>query len=151
MTTGRRAVRYGDFDEVMPDVERLLAGHATVGHWSLGQICRHLATTMRRVVDLPASTPIDPSQWVGEDRKRAVLESGQLPEGIPAPPAVVPSEALDDREEAEGLRQAIAYFRASAGPVVPHRVFGPLTKEEWDRLQLIHLAHHLSFAVPKEG
>ena len=48
-----------------------------------------------------------------------------------------------------GLRAAIAHYRASPGPVIPHRIFGPLTKDEWDRLQLIHLAHHLSFAVPR--
>ena len=147
-TPGRRTLRYDSFDEVMPDVERLLAGHTTVGNWSLAQICRHLATVMRRVVDLPASTPHDPSQWVGEEQKRQVLESGMLPEGLGAPPQLVPTETLGEREEAEGLRQAIAHYRASHGPVIPHRLFGPLSKDEWRRLQLIHVAHHLSFAIP---
>ena len=151
MNPGRRALRFGSLDEVMPDVERLLAGHATVGTWSLAQICRHLATVMRRIVDLPASTPSDPSQWVPEARKREVLESGMLPEGIPGPPEIMPSETLGAPEEAEGLRRAIAHYRASPGPAIPHRVFGPLTRPEWDQLQLIHLAHHLSFAVPSAG
>ncbi|HEX8199518.1 MAG TPA: DUF1569 domain-containing protein, partial [Isosphaeraceae bacterium] len=62
---------------------------------------------------------------------------------------IIPRETLGEREEAEGLRAAIAYYRASPGPVIPHRIFGPLTRDEWDRLQLIHLAHHLSFAVPR--
>ena len=148
MTPGRRTLRFGSFDEIMPDVERLLEGHTTVGRWSLAETCQHLATTMRRVVDLPASTPADPSQWVGEEQKRRVLESGVLPEGIPGPPGVVPSEPRGEREEAEGLRTAIAHYRASPGPVIPHRLFGPLTKPEWDRLQLVHAAHHLSFARP---
>jgi hypothetical protein len=149
-TTGRRTLRYKSLDEVMPDVERLLEGHSTVGQWSLAQICRHLATVMRRVVDMPASTPQDPSQWVGEEQKRQVLDSGMLPEGLPGPPQLMPTETLGEHEEAEGLRQAIAHYKASAGPVIPHRIFGPLTKDEWDRLQLIHVAHHLSFAVPAE-
>jgi hypothetical protein len=147
-TTGRRTLQFRSLDEVMPDVERLLKGYSTVGNWSLAQICRHLATVMRRVVDLPASTPHDPSKWVGEERKRQVIESGLLQEGLPAPPEILPSGTLDAREEADGLRQAIAHYKVSPGPVIPHRLFGPLTKEEWDRLQLIHLAHHLSFAVP---
>jgi hypothetical protein len=151
MTPGRRTLRYAGLDEVMPDVERLLEGHATVGHWSLAQICRHLATVMRRVVDLPASTPHDPALFVPEEEKRAVLETGVLPEGLPGPPEIMPAGSLDEREEAEGLRAAIAYYRASPGPAIPHRFFGPLTRDEWDRLQLIHLAHHLSFAVPKRG
>lgn len=149
MTSGRRALRYASFDEVMPDVERLLEGHATVGNWSLAQACRHLASVLRRVVDLPASTPQDPSQWLGEEKKREMLESGLIPEGTPGPTEVIPGETLGEREEAEGLRQAIAYYRASPGPVIPHRRFGPLTREEWDRFQLIHLAHHLSFAIPR--
>src|SRR4051794_29088236 len=114
MTPGRRPLRYDHIDQIMPDVERLLEGHQTVGSWSLAQICRHLATVMRRVVDLPASTPHDPSQWVGEEQKRQVLESGMLPEGIPGPPQIMPTETLGEREEAEGLRQAIAHYRASS-------------------------------------
>jgi hypothetical protein len=150
MTPGRRTLRYGSLEEVMPDVERLLEeGHTTVGTWTLPQICRHVATVMRRVVDLPASTPSDPSQWVGDERKREVLETGLLPEGLPGPPEVMPVGAIDARQEAEGLRQAIAHYKASPGPVIPHRLFGPLTKAEWDRLQLIHVAHHLSFAIPR--
>jgi Protein of unknown function (DUF1569) len=149
MTSGRRNLRYQSFDEVMPDVERLLEEHNTVGNWSLAQICRHLATVMRRVVDLPASTPQDPSQWLGEEMKREVLESGMYPEGLPGPPEVLPGDTAGAREEAEGLRQAIAYYRASPGPVIPHRRFGPLTRAEWDEFQLIHLAHHLSFARPR--
>lgn len=149
-TTGRRSLSFRSFDEIMPDVDRLLDGHSTVGTWSLAQICRHLSTVMRRLVDLPASTPHDPSLWVSEEQKRQVLDSGMLPEGIQGPPQVMPTETQSQREEAEGLRQAIAYYKASAGPVIPHRFFGPLSKAEWDRLQLIHCAHHLSFAIPEE-
>jgi hypothetical protein len=149
MTPGRRTLRYEGFDQVMPDVERLLQGHTTIGKWSLAQICRHLATATRRVVNLPASTPVDPSLRVSEDVKRQVFETGVLPEGLPGPPEIMPPDSLDEREEAEGLRAAIAYYRDSPGPGAPHRFFGALTKEEWDRLVLIHLAHHLSFAVPR--
>jgi hypothetical protein len=148
MTPGRRTLRFNSFDEVMPDVERLLEGHTTVGTWSLAQICRHLATVARRVVDLPASTPSDPSKWLGEEKKRQVFETGLIPEGLPGPPELMPPQGLDEREEAEGLRRAIAHFLASPGPVIPHRLFGPLSREEWHGLQLIHLAHHLSFASP---
>jgi hypothetical protein len=149
MTPGRRTLRFESLDEVMADVEPLIGHNATLGNWSLAQICHHLATVLRRVVDLPASTPHDPSQHLGEEKKRQVLDSGQIPEGLPAPENLVPTGSFDEREEAEGLRQAIAHFKASSGPVIPHRLFGPLTRAEWDRLQCIHCAHHLSFAVPK--
>jgi hypothetical protein len=149
MTPGRRTLRFENLDDIMADVERLMDGHTTVGTWSLAQICRHLATATRRVVDLPASTPHDPTHLVSEEQKRRVLESGALPEGLPGPPEIMPGEALGEREQAEGLRAALDHYRASPGPVVPHRFFGRLTREEWDRLVLIHCAHHLSFAIPR--
>ena len=43
----RRTLNFGSLEEVIPDVERLLAGHTTVGRWSLGQILHHLATAIR--------------------------------------------------------------------------------------------------------
>ncbi len=148
MTPGRRALRYDRLDDIMPDVERLLEGHSTVGQWSLAEICRHLAIVLRRVVDAPATTPQDPSNWVTAEQKRQFFETEVVQEGIPAPPGVVPTEVKSDREEAENLRQAIAHYQASPGPVVPHRRFGPLTRDEWDRFHCIHSAHHLSFAIP---
>lgn len=147
-TAGRRVLRFESLDEVMPEVERLIEDHTTVGAWSLAQICRHLATAMRRIVDLPASTPADPSKLLPAERKAEVFASGRIPEGLPAPPEIVPGDTLGEREEAEGLRAAIAYYTASNGPAVPHRLFGPLTRAEWDEMQRIHCAHHLSFAVP---
>ena len=148
MPRGRRTLRYQCFDDVMPDVEQLLEGHQTVGNWTLAQICQHLATVLRRHVDLPASTTFDPTDRASDEAKRRMLESGVLPAGIEAPPGVLPEATRAEREEAEGLRAAIAYYRASPGPVIPHRIFGPLTRDEWDRFELAHLAHHLSFAVP---
>lgn len=147
-TPGRRTLQFANLDEVMPEVETLLKGHRTVGNWSLAQILNHLAVVMLRVVDLPASTPRDLTQEVGEERKRQVLESGMLPESLPAPPLLLPGDSLDVHEEVERLRQTIAHYKASGGPQAPHRLFGPLTKDEWNRLQCIHCAHHLSFAVP---
>ena len=46
------------------------------------------------------------------------------------------------------MRRAIAHYEASPGPVVPHRLFGFMTRQEWDRFHCIHAAHHLSFAIP---
>ena len=46
MTPGRRAIQFESLDEIMPEVDRLLEGHTTVGNWSLAQICRHLATVL---------------------------------------------------------------------------------------------------------
>lgn len=149
MTPGRRTLRYDNLDEIMPDVERLLKGYTTVGRWSVGQMCRHLAAIMRASVDLPASTQFDPSLRVDADRKRVILETGSIPEGLATGQPFDPPGGLDDREEAEGLRSAIAYYAASPGPALAHPLLGPLSRQEWDRMHCHHAAHHLSFAIPE--
>src|SRR4051794_229612 len=106
MTPGRRTLRYEGLDDIMADVDRLLDGHATVGRWTLAQICRHLADAMRWSVDVPESTSTthDPSRWFGERAKRRFFESGRVPERLPTMPSLLPKGVLDEREETEGLR-----------------------------------------------
>src|SRR4051794_14935085 len=43
----RRDLSFTSLEDVMAEVDRLLAGHETVGRWSLGQICNHLGTSFR--------------------------------------------------------------------------------------------------------
>jgi hypothetical protein len=146
----RRDLTFAVLGEVMPEVERLLAGHTTVGNWSLGQICRHLATALRataasaRVARPYADRPpIDPTF------RRRFFEAGRFPEGVAVPrPALLPPEGLDARDEAEALRAAIDQFAATPGPFGDHPLLGPLSPEEWTRFHCIHCAHHLSFALP---
>jgi len=151
---GRRDLSFASLDEVMPDVERLLAGHVTVGQWSLGQICNHLATGFQLLMDGRSdSVPVTSPE---EDRssilRKRFFRAGRFPEGKTAPvPALLPSAGLDDREEADILRHAIARFSVAAGPFPAHPFLGPMTKDEWVRFHCIHAAHHLGFAVPREG
>jgi hypothetical protein len=149
MTPGRRQVRYESLDAIMPDVERLLAGHRTVGNWSVGQMCRHVGLILRASVDLPASTQFDPAMRFDEAKGRAALELGVILEGLPTGGPFVPPEGLDDREEAEGLRAAIGHYKAAPGPVISHPLLGPMSRPEWDRMSCHQAAHHLSFAVPE--
>ena len=69
----------------MADVQRLLEGHSTVGNWTLGQICDHLATVTKRSVDAPASTRFARSSRMSDERKRQIFANGQAPEGMPMP------------------------------------------------------------------
>jgi hypothetical protein len=149
MTPGRRTLRFHSLDEIMPEVERLLGGYSRIGNWTLGQMCRHLATILRVSVDMPASPPRDPSRPVDEERKREMLESGALPEGLKTAPPFEPPADLDDREEAEALRAAIAHYKASPGPVIAHPLFGEIPRADWDRFHCHHCAHHLGFAIPR--
>ena len=79
----RRTLEFASLTDVMPEVERLLAGHVTVGAWSLGQICHHLATAIRLTVD----APIRRREATREQdvARRLFFRSGEFPEGMEAP------------------------------------------------------------------
>jgi hypothetical protein len=146
----RRTLEFARLDEVMPEVDRLLAGHATVGNWSLGQICNHLAGMYRMSVEgFGVQMPWLFRATLGRVFKKKIFAERRMKAGIKVPERFLPKPGLDDRAEAEALRASIAHYRAHPEPRAPHPFFGQLTGDEWDRVHLIHSAHHLSFAVPE--
>jgi hypothetical protein len=144
----RRGLEFTSIDDVIPEVERLLAGHVTVGQWSLGQICHHLATAIRLTLDAPIRRRLTtPEQDVA---RREFFHSGKFPDGMQAPlAALVPPPDRDARTEADALRAEIHRFVQTDRPLPAHPRLGPMTKEEWARFHCMHCAHHLGFAVPR--
>ena len=50
--TGRRELRYDNYDELLADAERLAGKEVrTLGNWSYGQILRHLARSIDAMID----------------------------------------------------------------------------------------------------
>jgi hypothetical protein len=145
----RRNLSFTSLDRVMPDVDRLLEGHTTVGNWSLGQICNHLATAIVGSVEgYPVRAPWIVRKTIGRVKRRQVLDSGTIPEGAKLPEKYLPKPGLDARAEAEALRAALMVFAGNTRPPVLHPFFDHMSREEWTRLHCIHCAHHLSFALP---
>lgn len=150
----RRELSFASLDEVMPEVERLSTGYDVVGQWSLGQICKHLTLAFHFMMDAASgSAPLEPA----DDPRRALIRTrffraGRFPDGVAAPfSELVPSTDLNDRAEAEALRDALARFQVATGPFPPHPFLGSMTKEEWARFHCLHAAHHLGFAVPLQS
>jgi Protein of unknown function (DUF1569) len=122
-----------------------MAGHETVGQWSLGQICNHLATAVRLTVEVPPTPSHRPSR-----RRFAVGSSGRAGSPMalrPLIPSLLPETGPDARTEADALREVLRRFAMSDGPFVNHPVLGALTKDEWTQFHCMYCAHHLSFAV----
>jgi hypothetical protein len=147
--SARRPLGFGSLSEVMPEVDRLLEGHRTVGNWSLGQICNHLAGALIYSVEgYPVKVPWLIRKTLGRRFKREFFRTEQMREGIKLPENFVPRPGLDARAEAEALRAALTMYSAHTGPMADHPMFGPLSRAEWTRLHCVHSAHHLSFALP---
>src|SRR5689334_14715478 len=144
---GRRALSFTSLSQVMPDVDRLLQGHKTVGQWSLGQICHHLAMALTYQVDgFPGPAP----PWlvrklIAPRILRNVLKTGQMREGVKVPEVFLPKPGLEARPEAEALRAAVAKFQGHPGPYARHPFFEQMSREDCSRFHAIHCAHHLSF------
>lgn len=147
----RRDLRFENLDQVMPEVDRLLEGYHRAGAWSLGQISQHLARSLEgSIAGLPGRAPWLVRKTIGPWFGRHVLGSGRMPTGIKLRPewGLKPGADLEDRVEVEALRAAIAAYTARVGALPEHPFFGPLRRDQWDRLHCVHCAHHLSFLSP---
>ncbi len=148
-TRGRRTLSFTCLDEVMPDVQRLLAGHVAVGRWTLGQICHHLATTIRMSHEgIPEKAPWLLRRTAGVLLRRLTFWRGWIPEGVSVPAVFLPGSDFDSPRQAESLRVEIDRFRTWPGPFDEHPLLGRMTCTQWERFHCIHCAHHLSFVVP---
>jgi hypothetical protein len=153
----RRPLRFNDLDEVVQDAESLLTrGYDKAGNWNLAQVCGHLAEWLRFPVEgFPkAPAPIRAVFWVlrktvGRKKLLTYITTGSFPAGKPTMPETVPPAGGDPREAIEKLKTGVDRLKAHTGPIVPSPLFGPMTKDEAVRMQLVHAAHHLSFLVPK--
>ncbi len=148
---GRRTLQLTSLDDVIPEVDRLLqGGYRTVGNWSLGQACNHLALAIQGSVEgFAGAAPWPVRASLGRLMKRRILSRGKMPERAKLPEEFHPREGLDDRAEAEALRAAIRLFGQHAGAMADHPFFGPTLPEEWQQFHTIHAAHHLGFIIPE--
>jgi hypothetical protein len=146
---GRRRLAFASLGQVIPDVERLLTGHAAVGRWTLAQICNHLATTIGMSMDgVPRKAPWLVRRTAGVLFRRLLLSRGRMPEGVVVPDVFLPAAEPDAAREADALRAAIGRLSSFTGPFDEHPLLGRMTTGQWERFHCIHCAHHLSFAVP---
>jgi hypothetical protein len=147
----RRALKYASLQEVLADAERLSRGNIkALGNWSAGQIYRHLAITMNNSIDgFDNKAPWYLRAMARLFKKK--LLCGPMPPGYQLPPdaraSLVPGPTSTE-EGLAALRAAIA--RQDREPNrAPNPVFGPLTKDEWNQVHLMHSALHMSFLVPQ--
>ncbi|MCA9247147.1 MAG: DUF1569 domain-containing protein [Planctomycetales bacterium] len=149
----RRSLVFTDVHQIVADAQQVVSGpFHTSGNWSAGQIFMHLARAVDSSIDGLDVKIAFPVRIVGRYfLKRRILE-GTMPAGFRLSGASAEKLVPGETETAaglKGLREAIARLDQTSQRV-PHAVFGPLTKEEWDRLHCRHAEMHLSFIIPHE-
>lgn len=82
----------------------------------------------------------------GRMAKRSFLKKRSFGKNLPTDKSFLFADAADFQRERGALMAEIRAFQ-TGGPAgltsAPHPFFGPLTTEEWDTLQWMHLDHHL--------
>lgn len=153
----RRNLRFGSLAEVIAEAERIAAadraGNLTrLGNWTPGQILSHLAAW--------ASYPYDgyPSElgkppWIIKvilKLKKKQFLNGSLPQGVRIPKTKHGTFGMDDVTTDEGLaRLKKALNRLDAAPPsTPNVIFGPISHDEWRRLNMRHAELHMGFLKP---
>ena len=147
----RRQIEYSSLQQLLDEAEHLAsAGHRTLGNWSLGQVLAHLAAGMKMSIDgFEMKVPL-PARILGPlFLKRRFLKRG-MPSGFQLPPsakALLPDEATSVEDGLQQLRDAIERLKSETARS-PHPMFGSMSREESDRMQLRHAELHMSFVVP---
>jgi hypothetical protein len=155
--TGRRQLDFSTLADVLADAEKIAASEGAgtlriLGNWTPGQAFNHVATW--------ASFPYDgyppklkPPWWVKILAKmmRGRLFSGGLKPGFNIPGVPGGTLGIEPISTQDGLAKLRAAFARldTAPPAIPNPVFGPLTHDEWKKLNISHAMLHFSFLVPK--
>jgi hypothetical protein len=102
-----------------PTALALIAGHATVGRWTLGAICDHLVRTINLTLDSPpANAPATREQVLN---RRLFFRAPAFPEGQTPPlPDLTPTPDADLIASSASLRTALARLAAHDGPFPAH-------------------------------
>lgn len=155
--TGRRKLRFENFDEAIRDAEALAAAEQAgklraLGNWTLGQAIGHVAYWADAPFDgYPTTAKLPWILGIVLPWFKNYFLNNKLPAGgkIPdAPEGTFGVEKLSTDEALERLRRAFARMKAQQ-PTLPNPVFGVMKHEEWIKLNLRHAELHLSFFVPE--
>ena len=120
--------------------------------WNLSQVLQHLAQSIEFSMQ---GFPALKGAWFRSSLGSAAFAvfnargamSHDLSEPIPGAPALDASQAL--KASAQRLLDAMEAFAAFEGPLRPHFAYGELTKAQYQRAHLMHLANHWTQFQPK--
>lgn len=135
-------MRLHSFDQVLAELDRLEGADRP----SLGRILAHCAQSIEYGLEgFPVARAWIFRATIGRLAKWKFLRDGALKHDLDAEIPGAPSvEGTTFSDGVARLREAIARFRAHQGPLAPHFAYGPLSRDEAERLQSMHVADHLS-------
>jgi hypothetical protein len=156
-TAPRREVQYPTIDDLLRDIDRVIASDRAgaltrTGNWTAGQVFNHLATWIDYGYDgfPPQAHPPFFIRWILRMKKKKFLRDG-APRGVKIPgieAGTLGTEEMSTEEGAARLRAALMRLK-NREPVKFHSpAFGPMSDDERIQFQLRHAECHMGFLNP---
>lgn len=150
----RRELRFGSFDEILAEVERIGAAvengtATTTGNWSIGENAEHCARFIRYACDGFEGLAPGAVRFIARLLiLKSALGEKPLKPGFQLPKdasSMLPTPGIPDAEGLGELRKQLKRVLAGKEMTAISPLLGPLTHEQWTILQCKHCALHLSF------
>ena len=152
MLASKPDLAFENFEQLENYLRQLLKrGYHQRGNWNLTQTALHLNDWINFPIDgyprLPAwkRLPLWTYKVVaGRRQLRKILTSGFPPGGPTLACTTYPASQLDDESAVNRYLASIDRFRCHNQNYHASPLFGHMTPDEMQRLQLLHAAHHLA-------
>ncbi len=152
----RRQLQFKCFGCLKEDLDRLDAAHragtlTTTGNWSAGEILDHCAILLEAGLDGSAMKMPLAARALGRLFKPMLLKPNSMRPGFTLPKrakSMLPRSGVTYEQGMARMRRALARIDAGERMEKPSPWLGPLTHEQWTRLNLNHTQLHLAFAKP---
>lgn len=147
----RRRLDFKSWPEALADIDHLRqSGYDRAGKWDLSQILDHVGEGLRTAVrGNEHQGPWIIRKIIGPPLLRRLIRQRRMKAGIKVPGWWLPGPTHDESEAVDRFRGDLSAFQSLATKPFPHPFFGPLSKEQWNDLVIIHASHHLSFLIPR--
>ena len=156
-TAERRALRFDSINDILKDVDRIVAAERAgtlrrTGNWTVGQTLGHLAAWIEYGYNgfPPEAHPPWLVRVIAKMLKNRILykpmgagmKVGRIPGGT------LGIEPISTDEGARRFREALARLQRREEPKFHSPAFGPMTEDERLALNLRHAELHLGFQHP---
>ncbi len=150
-TLQRRHLDFKTWPELLADIDHLRQAHYDrAGNWDLSQILEHVGEGLRTAlhgIDHQATWII--RRFIGPLILKRILSQRRMKAGIKVPQWWLPGPSHDESAAVDQFHAQVSAFQGLTTTPFPHPFFGPMTKQQWNDLVLVHAAHHLSFLIPR--
>jgi len=144
----QRTLTFNSLDDALEELSTIerYKDIETTGIWSYYQVLTHLADYLESSMNnFSWMQPLSMRRTIGKANFHKLKQAGKMESGLANPSTPKVREEGDEKAALQRLRRMIEEYKKFIGEHPEHPFYGLLTREDWDFLHRIHMAHHLGF------